>query len=112
MEIQQLIDTAKPFSHVGFEGEINLELPKSASFYVGKNFSKNLVMITKPNITMDFSNTIVRVNITDSLDSDLNIFFISSMAKNTRWRACGIDRRQARFLRAPKTRAHERRVQN
>ena len=82
MEIQQLIDTAKPFSHVGFEGEINLELPKSASFYVGKNFSKNLVMITKPNITMDFSNAIVRVNITDSLDSDLNIFFISSMAKN------------------------------
>ena len=81
-DIQQVIDTAKLFSEVRFEGEINLELPKSACFYVGKNFSKSLVTITKPNITLDFSDAIVRVNITEPLDTDLNIFFVSSMAKN------------------------------
>ena len=81
-DIQQVIDTAKLFSEVRFEGEINLELPKSACFYVGKNFSKSLVTITKPNITLDFSDAIVRVNIAEPLDTDLNIFFVSSMAKN------------------------------
>ena len=81
-EIRQIVDSAKLFSEVRFEGEINLELPKSTSFYVGKNFSKSLVTITKPNITLDFSDAIVRVNITDPLDTDLNIFFVSSMAKN------------------------------
>ena len=82
MQLQQVIDAAKLFSEVRFEGEINLELSKSTSFYVGKNFTKSLVTITKPNITLDFSNAIVRVNIMDSLDTDLNIFFVSSMAKN------------------------------
>lgn len=81
-DIQQLIDSAKLFSVVRFEDEINLELPKSTSFYVGKNFSKSLVNITKPNITLDFADAIVRVNITEPLDTDLNIFFVSSMAKN------------------------------
>lgn len=82
MEIQQTIDSAKLFGEVNFEGDINLELPKSTSFYVGKNFSKSLVTISKPNITLDFSGAVVRVNITDPLDADLNIFFVSSMAKN------------------------------
>lgn len=82
MEIQQTIDSAKLFGEVNFEGDINLELPKSTSFYVGKNFSKSLVTISKPNITLDFSDAVVRVNITDPLDADLNIFFVSSMAKN------------------------------
>ena len=82
MQLQQVIDAAKLFSEVRFEGEINLELSKSTSFYVGKNFTKSLVTITKPNITLDFSNAIVRVNTMDSLDTDLNIFFVSSMAKN------------------------------
>ena len=82
MQLQQVIDAAKLFSEVRFEGEINLELSKSTSFYVDKNFTKSLVTITKPNITLDFSNVIVRVNIMDSLDTDLNIFFVSSMAKN------------------------------
>lgn len=82
MQLQQVIDVAKLFSVVRFEGEINLELSKSTSFYVGKNFSKSLVNITKPNITLDFSDAIVRVNIMDSLDTNLNIFFVSSMAKN------------------------------
>ena len=77
MQLQQVIDAAKLFSEVRFEGEINLELSKSTSFYVGKNFTKSLVTITKPNITLDFSNAIVRVNIMDSLDTD-----VSSMAKN------------------------------
>lgn len=81
-DIHQLIDSAKIFSEVRFEGEINLGLPKSTSFYVGKNFSKSLVTITKPNITLDFADAIVRVNIMDPMDTDLNIFFISSMAKN------------------------------
>lgn len=81
-DIQQLIDSAKLFSVVRFEDEINLELPKSTSFYVGKNFSKSLVNITKPYITLDFADAIVRVNITEPLDTDLNIFFVSSMAKN------------------------------
>lgn len=82
MEIQQTIDSAKLFGEVNFEGDINLELPKSTSFYVGKNFSKSLVTISKPNITLDFSDAVVRVNITDPLDADLNLFFVSSMAKN------------------------------
>ena len=82
MQLQQIIDSAKLFSEVRFEGEINLELPKSTSFYVGKNFSKSLVTITKPNITLDFSDAIVRVDIAEPLDTDLNIFFVSSMAKN------------------------------
>lgn len=82
MEIQQTIDSAKLFGEVNFEGDINLELPKSTSFYVGKNFSKSLVTISKPNITLDFSDAVVRVNITDPVDADLNIFFVSSMAKN------------------------------
>ena len=82
MQLQQIIDSAKLFSEVRFEGEINLELPKSTSFYVGKNFSKSLVNITKPNITLDFSDAIVRVDIAEPLDTDLNIFFVSSMAKN------------------------------
>ena len=82
MQLQQIIDFAKLFSEVRFEGEINLELPKSTSFYVGKNFSKSLVTITKPNITLDFSDAIVRVDIAEPLDTDLNIFFVSSMAKN------------------------------
>lgn len=82
MQLQQVIDAAKLFSVVRFEDEINLELSKSTSFYVGKNFSKSLVNITKPNITLDFSDAIVRVNIMDSLDTNLNIFFVSSMAKN------------------------------
>ena len=82
IDIQQLIDSAKLFSEVRFAGEINLELPKSACFYVGKNFSKSLVTITKPNITLDFSDAIVRVDIAEPLDTDLNIFFVSSMAKN------------------------------
>ena len=82
MEIQQVIDSARLFREVRFEGEINLELPKSTSFYVGKNFSKSLVAITKPNITLDFTDAIVRVNLTDPLDTNLNIFFVSSMAKN------------------------------
>ena len=82
MEIQQTIDSAKLFGEVNFEGDINLGLPKSTSFYVGKNFSKSLVTISKPNITLDFSDAVVRVNITDPLDADLNIFFVSSMAKN------------------------------
>lgn len=82
MQIQQAIDSAKLFSEVKFSGEINLELPKSTCFYVGKNYSKSLVTITKSNIALDFSDAIVRVHITDSLDSDLNIFFVSSMAKN------------------------------
>ena len=82
MEIQQVIDSARLFREVRFEGEINLELPKSTSFYVGKNFSKSLVTITKPNITLDFSDAVVRTHITDPLDTDLNIFFVSSMAKN------------------------------
>ena len=81
-DIQQLIDSEKLFSEVRFEDEINLELPKSASFYVGKNFSKSLINITKPNITLNFADSIVRVHITDPLDTDLNIFFVSSMAKN------------------------------
>ena len=81
-DIQQVIDSARLFSEIRFEGEINLELPKSTSFYVGKNFSKSLVNITKPNITLDFADAIVRVNITEPLDTDLNIFFVSSMAKN------------------------------
>ncbi len=81
-DIRQVIDAAKLFSEVRFEGEINLELPKSTEFYVGRNFSKSLINITKPNITLDFSDAIVRVNIMDSLDTDLNIFFVSSMAKN------------------------------
>ena len=82
MQLQQIIDSAELFSEVRFEGEINLELPKSTSFYVGKNFSKSLVTITKPNITLDFSDAIVRVDIAEPLDTDLNIFFVSSMAKN------------------------------
>lgn len=82
MEIQQVIDSARLFREVRFEGEINLELPKSTSFYVGKNFSKSLVAITKPNITLDFTDAIVRVHLTDPLDTNLNIFFVSSMAKN------------------------------
>lgn len=82
MQIQQMIDSAKLFSEVKFEGEIDLELPKGASFYVGKSFSKSLVTITKPNIALDFSDAIVRVHIADPLDTDLNIFFVSSMAKN------------------------------
>ena len=80
--IQQVIDSATLFSEVRFEGEINLELPKSTSFYVGKNFSKSLLNITKPNLILNFAEAIVRVNITDPLDTDLNIFFVSSMAKN------------------------------
>lgn len=82
MQIQQMIDEARLFSVVKFENEINLDLPKSSFFYVGKKFSKSLVTITKPNIVLDFSNAIVRVYITDPLDTDLNIFFVSSMAKN------------------------------
>ena len=82
MQIQQMIDSAKLFSEVRFEGELDLELPKSSCFYVGKNFSKSLVTITKPNITLDFSDAVVRTHITDPLDTDLNIFFVSSMAKN------------------------------
>lgn len=70
MQIQQMLDTAKLFGEIKFEGEINLELPKSTSFYVGKNFSKSLVNITKPNITLDFSEAIVRVQLTDPLDTD------------------------------------------
>ena len=80
--LQQMIDTAKLFGEIRLDGEINLELPKSTYFYVGKNFSKSLITITKPNISLDFANAPVRINITDALDTDLNIFFVSSMAKN------------------------------
>lgn len=80
--LQQTVDESRLFSEVKLKGEINLELPKSTCFYVGKNFSKSLITITKPNITLDFSDAIVRVHITDPLDADLNIFFVSSMAKN------------------------------
>ena len=80
--LQQIIDTAKLFGEIKLDGEINLELPKSTCFYVGKNFSKSLITITKPNISLDFANAPVRINITDALDTDLNIFFVSSMAKN------------------------------
>ena len=80
--LQKEIDKAKIFSEVKLAGEIDLELPKSASFYVGNNFSKSLVTVTKQNITLDFSEAIVRARVTDSLDTDLNIFFVSSMAKN------------------------------
>ena len=69
MQIQQMIDSAKLFSEVRFEGELDLELPKSSCFYVGKNFSKSLVTITKPNITLDFSDAVVRTHITDPLDT-------------------------------------------
>lgn len=81
-DIQKIIDSAKLVSEVRVEGEIDLEMPKSTSFYVGKNFSKSLITITKPNITLDFSDAIVRMNITEPLDTDLNIFFVSSMAKS------------------------------
>lgn len=81
-DIQKIIDSAKLVSEVRVEGEIDLEMPKSTSFYVGKNFSKSLITITKPNITLDLSDAIVRMNITEPLDTDLNIFFVSSMAKS------------------------------
>lgn len=81
-QIQKIIDEAKLFSEIKLKGEINLELPKNTSFYVGKNFSKNLITITKPHVLLNFADAIIRVNITDPLDTDLNIIFISSMAKN------------------------------
>ena len=82
INLQKLADSAKMFGEVQVNGEIDLELPKSSCFYVGKNFSKSLITITKPNISLNFANAVVRVNITDPIDTDLNIFFLSSMSKN------------------------------
>lgn len=82
MQLQKVIDSAEIFSEVKLDGEINLEMPQSTCFYVGKNFSKSLITITKPNISLDFANSAVRIDIMNPLDTDLNIFFVSSMAKN------------------------------
>lgn len=82
MQLQQVIDSAELFREVKLDGEINLEIPQSTCFYVGKNFSKSLITITKPNISLDFANSAVRIDIMNPLDTDLNIFFVSSMAKN------------------------------
>lgn len=79
--IQQMVDEAGIFSESKAEGEIVLSLPKSNSLYVGKNFSRGLVTIAKPNITLDFSNAVVRVDLDQPLDADINIFLVSGMAR-------------------------------
>ena len=82
VQLQKIINSTKMFNEMKIDGEIELQLPQSTCFYVGKNFSKNIVTITKPNISLDFANAPVRVNITEVPDTDVNIFFVSSMAKN------------------------------
>ena len=81
-QLQKIVDSAKMFGETKLEGEFELELPQSTCFYVGKSFSQSMVTIKKPNISLDFASALVRVNITEAPNTDINIFFVSSMAKN------------------------------
>ena len=81
-ELQKLLDNSNVFSELKLHGEIVLNLPQSKNYYVGKSFSKNLLTLSKPNIVIDGTDAVIRVDIDEIPDANLNIFLISGMASN------------------------------
>jgi predicted transposase YbfD/YdcC len=53
-----------------------------SSFIVGKNYSKNIVTVKKPNITIDGSGAKIIFETDEEINTDTNLFFIANTAKN------------------------------
>lgn len=81
-ELQEKINAVGMYETVRLKGEIRLEGTENRCFYVGKSFAKSLIEITKPNIILDGSDAVVRLELTEEPGTDLNVFFVSSLAKN------------------------------
>lgn len=80
--LQEKINSAGMYETVRLKGEIRLGVSESKCFYVGKSFAKSLIEITKPNLILDGSDAVVRLELEEEPGTDLNVFFVSSMAKN------------------------------
>lgn len=83
-QLQSLIDGAKAFGVVRPTGEFRLELPKSANFFVGRNFAQNVIRIDKPELVLDFTDAVLRLDVEEPLGSDINVIFLAGMAKHVR----------------------------
>jgi regulator of extracellular matrix RemA (YlzA/DUF370 family) len=90
-KLESLINSANEFDEIKLEGEIRLSLSKSNTFVVGKNYSKNIVTITKPNITIDGSGAKIIFEAEENIDTDVNVFFLTGTAKNVQLKNINIE---------------------
>ncbi len=80
--LQNQLDNVKSFSEFKPKDEFNINLDFDGKIYLGNNYYYNLINVWQPDVILNFANAPVRVDITNPVKNDVNIFYISHKAKN------------------------------
>ena len=78
--LEELIAGAEEYGVVQLRGDYRLQIGQSLHFVVGKSYAKNLVTVTRPNVTVDGSGSRIVLETGERIDSDLNLFCLSKSA--------------------------------
>ncbi len=81
-ELEKLINSAESPKEIKLAGTIRLDVSKSQSFTIGRNFVKGIVAVMKPNIVIDGSNGEIEAEIEDCTNSDWALFFVHPSARD------------------------------
>ena len=81
-ELEEKINNINGPTEIKLSGMMEVDYRCGINFFIGKNFAKGIINITRPNVVIDGTGAELKVNVEDAINEDWSLFFIKASATN------------------------------